>query len=1154
MAYKRAMSRRKKNLIFVILLVLAVCLLFTAVTLAVLLPDRSGDTGDTGGTGGDPTGATGYTVSYPAVTKVGYSAEYLGTVERNIPAQTQDGGLEQYPRYGYTLGGLTTEQKNELIAENGTLCAVGTAGAAATDTYDCMDAEGNLYLNGEKKDRLYKHTASAGLYLGDVSDDEPAVIKRITVKSRGAGYNITGLYAPAGEVVRIETSAADLLAAGGFYVYIGQALYNGQANNIWAARDMNRMPVLLNRMTLTENTYTRETDGDGNSTFYVGSFLGGPIYIQPVNASAQFTVTVSGAVNYSHFILGYTTQEEFEQNAKSSAPYFDLMVWDSGVLHSGPKMYAEEFDYGELYDAAVLWDKISIVSTSVKSTACGIVFLYDPFVAAGAAVAFPGRNSVNCPLGWMSSSLNYQAFVTSGSWGNIHEYNHNFQGWGLPDGGEVTNNALSLVSYSLFTDISSARAVGTADEGLSGWNRYTSASWAAGQVCSSRENDLSVYATLLHAFGQENFLATAKTSGTDNYFTLWSDTVGYDMSYFAELVGIPMSETAAAAVREKNYPVFVPVASAYQTGRSYVTDGQKKYSETVRPYAVEYGKPFTFDLNRYDFSSGTYGGGSIYLPEGFTYTVKSVSAPEYGTVSELGGGLYRYTPDAAHTGSGKIYVTLGITREDGSFRVEDVELVLEFEQSLELNKTVLEREIYTSSEEEHLYATAKEAYESGFEGYSLTYQGNNVNSTQHSNAEIWGPHTEFNTFMVLSGKLYIAEDGDYRIALRGRRSTALYLSYDGEEYFYATEENADMSDDVANDTYSYDLFGLKAGSWIYFRGVLKVTEARSYIAIGWGKWEDPLGVIDGETGEFVPDDPAHTEPTVTLTYPSAYRNSYEFTERKFTSEYFRTRRYAATYRVDDSSPNAAVVEASDCWEGYPVEYILDGDDTNFCHSLYTVSEEKPWGFTIDLGQEIRANTFECMGRYLNDYQTPNSFRLYLGVSPDEMSLAAEIAEGTVSGGLIAVNFEETAFRYYRLEITNSVTGGNKYVAIRYIRFSYSLSGGEQLSPDSAVISYRGDWRTEAAFSSFGHLLVGGDGASATFVFTGERFAVLSCFAERFGGFEVWIDGAKAAEVSLGSENSAVDYAYLSEALSRGEHVVEIKGTGVFNVDSVVLWS
>ncbi len=145
------------------------------------------------------------------------------------------------------------------------------------------------------------------------------------------------MFAPAGEVIKIEMSEEDMDATGGILVHIGQALYNKKANNIWPAKNVNRMPVILNSMKVNKSTATYD-EKTKTYTAYVGSFLGGPIYIH--NTSVATNVKVSGGVRYTHFIHGYTTEEEFKENAKSSAPYFDLEVWDGGVLHSGPKSCA----------------------------------------------------------------------------------------------------------------------------------------------------------------------------------------------------------------------------------------------------------------------------------------------------------------------------------------------------------------------------------------------------------------------------------------------------------------------------------------------------------------------------------------------------------------------------------------------------------------------------------------------------------------------------------------------------------------------------------------------------------------------------------------------------------------------------------------------
>lgn len=138
-----------------------------------------------------------------------------------------------------------------------------------------MDAEGNLYLNGAANGKkLYKHSGSVGLYGGNVSDNEPAVIKKVTLHNRGYdSYSVTGLYAPAYEVIKVEISGNDMNATNGIRVHIGQALYNQKANNIWAARSVNRMPVILNTMVVDKNTATYDENRDV-WTAYVGSFGG----------------------------------------------------------------------------------------------------------------------------------------------------------------------------------------------------------------------------------------------------------------------------------------------------------------------------------------------------------------------------------------------------------------------------------------------------------------------------------------------------------------------------------------------------------------------------------------------------------------------------------------------------------------------------------------------------------------------------------------------------------------------------------------------------------------------------------------------------------------------------------------------------------------
>ncbi|MDE6565767.1 MAG: M60 family metallopeptidase, partial [Clostridia bacterium] len=594
-------------------------------------------------------GAT-YDYEYRTTAAAGYTAEILGTVDRNIPKTTSNEGIvtnpNMYPTYGYTPRGITEQDRRELINEAWQLCSTNTrigSDGYPKGTYNKMDKDGNLTLVGGTHtvgpNKLYKHTCAVGMYYGNVSDDEKAVIKKMTFNPRSfqshSMYNVTGLYAPAGEVVKIEISEEDMEATGGLTIHIGQALYNNKANNIWLAKgQMQRFPVILNTMVI--NKSTAEYDANKHIyTGYVGSFLGGPVYVGC--KTKTFSVTISGAVTYSHFILGHTTPEEFEANKDSTAPYFDLEVWDNGVLHSGPKSGAQNFSYDDLFKAAVLWDQVTSVTTNGNNQ--NIVFLYDPFVAAGAAVAFPGQYSVNCPAGWMSNSLNYESIIKNGAWGNFHEYHHNFQGYGVGNGGEVTNNALTLVSYALFTKISANRRIESLGaSGLGGWNSYTSATWALDQVKaisdptrnpSNGNQGLALYATLLHNFGADAFIQVRKLGGGQsylNYFKKWEQVTHNNMTYyFKEMLKADefgnMTDEWLETNSNPDYPMFVPVSCVYQTGRSYNYDDENLYFQTMQPYVIPYGQEFTIDLSKYTMENNMYKSGSIVIPEGFSYKI-----------------------------------------------------------------------------------------------------------------------------------------------------------------------------------------------------------------------------------------------------------------------------------------------------------------------------------------------------------------------------------------------------------------------------------------------------------------------------------------------------------------------------------------------------
>lgn len=169
-------------------------------------------------------------------------------------------------------------------------------------------------------------------------------------------------------------------------------------------------------------------------------------------------------------------------------------------------------------------EKVTSVSHQIPSSgpaSTNVNMMFECFIAAGGAVAFVGEGTTNCPEYWLQYVLGYKQYLMDGSGDTLgphHEYHHHFQNnWGLKDDGETSNNAVTLISYSLFTKISQRRTEDHEPDG-DGWNTYTSATWALRDVVEKfHDYHLCLHAILLHCFGQDIFIqATKKQYGREN--------------------------------------------------------------------------------------------------------------------------------------------------------------------------------------------------------------------------------------------------------------------------------------------------------------------------------------------------------------------------------------------------------------------------------------------------------------------------------------------------------------------------------------------------------------------------------------------------------------------------------------------------------------
>lgn len=180
---------------------------------------------------------------YVQPTAMPYYAEWL---DKNYPRQTnvveKDEGLSEYPVFGTRFNKKSADLKTAVYNESVRLTSSFTS---FKDTvkypdgyalYNMMDQDGNLLLNKGSSPAdavdsgmdLYKHTAANGMYFGNVSDEEPAVVKHIITNGKLYGTIVSGLYAPAGEVVKVEMPASSLRDRN-IYISIGQIYGSGVA-------------------------------------------------------------------------------------------------------------------------------------------------------------------------------------------------------------------------------------------------------------------------------------------------------------------------------------------------------------------------------------------------------------------------------------------------------------------------------------------------------------------------------------------------------------------------------------------------------------------------------------------------------------------------------------------------------------------------------------------------------------------------------------------------------------------------------------------------------------------------------------------------------------------------------------------------------------
>lgn len=450
-----------------------------------------------------------------------------------------------------TLG----ERARRLLAERGP-AAVPTASkpVKAKDGPDriawVLERES---ASGDKAPEVRAHPA-AREFPGLPASGARPVARETVLDGRRSGWHGVGLYAAAGEPVRIQVELD--AARAGLKIRIGC-----HSDTLWHLDRWLRMPEVTRTWDL------RSPEVEASSEF------GGLVYVEVPETCPleRIDVRVEGAYAAPRFVLGATTAEAWrETERRAPAPWAELE--GAEVILTVPANAAAALD--DPGPLLTFWDGVarSMAAFAGRTRARRRPerFVADVQISAGYMHAgYP----IMLPLEEVQNLITLEN-LKRGTWGLYHEIGHNHQegDWTFEGTGEVTNNVLAM--YVLDT-ICGVRP-GTLWGGFDGIEDKVKAYRARGAPFEEWKADPAIalwtYVELQRGFGWEPFrrvfaeytdLTPAQRPRSDSekrdqWAVRFGRAVGRDLGPFFESWGIPVGAAARKALA--GLPAWMPEA------------------------------------------------------------------------------------------------------------------------------------------------------------------------------------------------------------------------------------------------------------------------------------------------------------------------------------------------------------------------------------------------------------------------------------------------------------------------------------------------------------------------------------------------------------------------------------------------------------------
>ncbi len=371
-------------------------------------------------------------------------------------------------------------------------------------------------------------------------------------------WHSTGYYVPAGETVQIIVPSQ--LQKRALTAQIGS-----HDDNLYHMDYFSRSP----------NDLTSHFDLLKDTTVIYSQY-GGLLYINIPDSTTLTNVAfkATGVVSAPYFLLGKTTDEEWNTIRNNPAPWAELAT-DKIILTvpsyrirnlSNPTQLMQFWN--EVMDADADLANIPHNRKHPERIIVDQQVSWGYMFTVEYKIVVPDDESCQ----WM---LNESFMREKGSWGHFHELGHRHQFWGYDydDLGEVTVNLYSMYVYDkvLHKGIYNHEAIASAENVNKSIKNYLANSPSYEKWKNDAFLQLGLYIKIVDAFGWQPIISLHKhfreiydpknmtrddDNRRNNYFVALCEATGKDLSQYFEAWKIPITEDSKSKV--KKYPSWMP--------------------------------------------------------------------------------------------------------------------------------------------------------------------------------------------------------------------------------------------------------------------------------------------------------------------------------------------------------------------------------------------------------------------------------------------------------------------------------------------------------------------------------------------------------------------------------------------------------------------